>query len=65
MATLRIVPKSTDSKKSSKAPARRADPSKRDLSQPFVKPQKPENPNQKMDSRFRENDGQKNISAVA
>ena len=42
-----------------KAPARRADPAKRDRSQPFVKP---DNQNQKMDSRLHGNDGQKNDS---
>ena len=60
MTTLKLSKKPADAPVAKKAPARRADPAKRDRSQPFVKP---ENPNQKMDSGLHGNDGQKNDGA--
>ena len=74
MTTIKITKKSSDTPIASKAPVRRADPTKRDRSKPFVKP---DNQNQKMDcrtsklqpeasfSRLHGNDEQKNVSAAA
>jgi 23S rRNA pseudouridine2604 synthase len=41
MATLKVAPKSTEASKPSKPPVRRADPSKRDRSKPFIKAERP------------------------
>ena len=57
MATLKIIPKTSDSAKASKAPVRRTDPTKRDRSKPLAKTERPEkSQNQKMDSSPRDNE---------
>ena len=60
MTTLKLSNKPADTRVAKKAPTRRADPAKRNRSQPFVKP---ENQNQKMDSILHGSDRQKNDSA--
>jgi 23S rRNA pseudouridine2604 synthase len=57
LTTLKITKKPSDAPTTSKAPVRRADPTKRDRSKPLVKAERPsESQNQKMDSRLRGND---------
>jgi 23S rRNA pseudouridine2604 synthase len=57
LTTLKIIKKPSDAPTASKAPVRRADPTKRDRSKPLVKAERPsESQNQKMDSRLRGND---------
>ena len=60
LTTLKLSKKPADAPMAKKALARRADPAKRDRSQPFVKPDKQ---NQKMDSSLHGNDGQKSDSS--
>ena len=57
MTTLKLSKNPADAPVAQKTSARRADPAKRDRSKPFVKP---DNQNQKMDSRLRGNDEPKN-----